>query len=72
GIYEDPTGSAKLANRRKDFGSRVAAALDGSRNYGQRFLELAVTGYDRPEAAKAALAQELGKLIRVEAPAPKH
>jgi len=71
GIYEDPTGSARLANRRKDFGSRVAAALDGSRNYGQRFLELAVTGYDRPEAAKAALAQELGKLIRVEAPAPK-
>lgn len=71
GIYEDPTGSAKLANRRKDFGGRVAAALAGSRNYGQRFLEIAVTGYDRPEAAKAALVQELGKLIRVEAREPK-
>jgi len=72
GIYEDPTGSAKLANRRKDFGSRVAAALAGSRNYGQRFLELAVTGYDRPEAAKAALARELENLIRVETPEPGH
>ncbi len=71
GIYEDPTGSAKLANRRKDFGSRVAAALAGSRNYGQHFLELAVTGYDRPEAAKAALARELERLIRVEDPEPK-
>ncbi len=70
GIYEDPTGSTRLANRRKDFASRVAAALAGSRNYGQRFLEIAVTGYDRPEAAKAALAPELEKLIRVETPAP--
>jgi hypothetical protein len=63
GIYEDPTGSSKLANRRKDFRSRVAAALTGSRNYGQRFLELAVVGYERPEEAKAALGRELEKLI---------
>jgi len=65
GIYEDPTGSSKLANRRKDFRSRVAAALTGSRNYGQRFLELAVVGYERPEEAKAALGRELEKLISV-------
>jgi len=63
GIYEDPTGSSKLANRRKDFRSRVAAALAGSRNYGQRALEVAVLGYERPEEAKAALGRELEKLI---------
>jgi hypothetical protein len=66
GIYEDPSGSAKLANRRQDCASRVAAALAGSRNYGQRFLEVAVSGYERPEDAKAALLRELGKVIQVE------
>lgn len=66
GIYEDPTGSAVLANRRQDTTSRIKAALAGSRNYGQRFLELAVVGYERPEDAKAALARELEKLIKVE------
>jgi exosortase/archaeosortase family protein len=65
GIYEDPTGSSKLANRRKDFRSRVTAALTGSRNYGQRFLEVAVVGYERPEDASAALTGELAKLIKV-------
>jgi len=49
GIYEDPTGTTELANRRKDAASRVAAAFAGSRNYGQRFLEVAVSGYERPE-----------------------
>ena len=44
----------------------MAAALAGSRNYGQRFLEVAVVGYERPEEAKAALTRELEKLIRVE------
>ena len=44
GIYEDQTGSAVLVNRRLGTGSRVAAALAGSRNYGQRFLEIAVSG----------------------------
>ena len=66
GIYEDPTGSTQLANRRKDSASRVAAALAGSRNYGQRFLEVAVVGFERPEDARAALTRELEKLIKVE------
>ncbi len=65
GIYEDPTGSSRLASRRQDFRSRVAAALAGSRNYGQRFLEVAVVGCERPEEAKAALTRELAKLIQV-------
>ena len=66
GIYEDPTGSAVLANRRQDTTSRIKAALAGSRNFGQRFLEIAVFGYENPEDAKAALVGELGKLIKVE------
>jgi len=66
GIYEDPSGSATLANRRKDCASRVAAALAGSRNYGQRFLEVAVSGYEKPEDAKSALLRELGMVIEVE------
>ena len=66
GIYEDPTGSAVLANRRQNTASRVEAALAGSRNYGQRYLELAVAGYEKPEDARAALTRELQSLIRIE------
>jgi exosortase len=66
GIYEDPTGSAVLANRRQNTTSRIKAALAGSRNSGQRFLELAVSGYGTPEDAKAAVTRELQKLIKVE------
>lgn len=66
GIYEDPSGPAVLANRRKDAASRIAAALAGSRNYGQRFLEVAVYGYEKPEDARAALTRELATRIQVE------
>jgi exosortase/archaeosortase family protein len=65
GIYEDQAGSTALVNRRLTPGSRIEAALAGSRNYGQRFLEVAVIGYDSPEDAKAALVRELGKVIKV-------
>ena len=65
GIYEDPTGPLELANRRRDTGSRIAAALAGSRNYGQRFLEIAVTGPPDPVAARASLQHELEKLLSV-------
>jgi hypothetical protein len=70
GIYEDPTGSAELANRRQNAASRIKAALAGSRNYGQRFLEVAVAGCERPDEARAALTHELPKLIRVASAAP--
>ena len=46
--------------------TEVAAALAGSRNYGQRFLEVAVVGYEKPEDARAALVRELEKVIKVE------
>jgi exosortase len=68
GIYEDPSGSTQLANRRKNSASRLSAALIGSRNYGQRFLEVAVFGYEKPEEARAALTGELEKLIKIEGP----
>jgi hypothetical protein len=62
-IYEDQTGTSVLANRRKNTGSRVAAALAGSRNDGQHFLELVVTGPESAAAAKSALQPELAQLI---------
>jgi exosortase len=62
-IYEDPTGSAVLANRRRDTASRIAAAFAGSRNYGQRYLELAVAGPDNPGQALSELRGELEELI---------
>ena len=65
GIYEDTSGSAELANRRRNSASRVAAALAGSRNSGQRFLEVAVGGYEKPQDARAAFVAELGKMIKV-------
>jgi hypothetical protein len=66
GIYEDPTGSAVLANRRQDTVGRIKAALAGGRNYGQRYLEVAVGGYDRPEDARAAFAREMQALIQID------
>ncbi len=69
GIYEDATGGAMLANRRQSNASRVAAAISGSRNSGQRFLELAVSGMDDPAKAREALQRELEHLL-VTQPAP--
>jgi exosortase len=66
GIYEDQGGSEALVNRRLTPASRIQAALTGSRNYGQRFLEVAVCSYERPEDAKAALTRELAARIREE------
>lgn len=70
GIYEDSTGSLTLANRRQGSASRVAAALAGSRNLGQRFLEVAVAGIEDPVKAQAALRQELQKWIVPQSSAP--
>jgi exosortase len=62
-IYEDQTGSTVLANRRQTTASRLAAALAGSRNDGQSFLEVAVAGPETPEAARTVLQSELEKII---------
>jgi exosortase len=66
GIYEDPSGSDTLAYRRKNWASRVAAAFAGSRNYGQRYFEVAAFDYERPEDATAAFANEVQKLIKID------
>jgi exosortase len=66
GLYEDPDGSAVLANRRKSAAKRIGAALAGSRNYGQRLLEIAISGPEQPEDAKAVLVKSLASVIRVE------
>jgi hypothetical protein len=62
-IYEDQTGTTVLANRRQTTASRVAAALAGSRNDGQIFLEVAVAGPETPEVARTTLQTELEKII---------
>jgi hypothetical protein len=67
-IYEDPSGSAVLANRRQDTASRIAAALAGSRNDGQSFLEVAVAGPENPEEAKAVFARQLNKMVKIGKP----
>jgi exosortase len=66
GLYEDPSGTLVLANRRMDPASRIAAALAGSRNSGQSLLEIAVSGPAEPLDAQAALARALPSLIKVE------
>ena len=66
GIYEDQGGSSALVNRRLTPANRIKAAMTGSRNYGQRLLEVAVLGYDRAEDARAALTRELASRIKVE------
>jgi exosortase len=65
GIYEDQGGAGALVNRRLTPANRLQAALSGSRNYGQRFLEVAVYGYESPEAARAAFAMEMANRIKV-------
>jgi exosortase len=65
GIYEDQGGAGDLVNRRLTPSSRIRAALSGSRNFGQRFLEVAVSGYETPEDARAAFAREMATRIKV-------
>ncbi len=65
GLYEDTTGPSILANRRKDTANRLSAALAGSRNFGQRFLEIAISGPERSADAKSALARSLAEVVAV-------
>ncbi len=66
GIYEDSDGGQALALRRDDVWTRIAAAAAGSRNYGQRFLEIALFDIDEPVEARAILCDLLPRLLRVE------
>ncbi len=64
GLFEDPAGSVRprpIAGRTPRAAS--PPRLAGSRNYGQRFLEIAIAGPEEPPAARAALARSLPSLI---------
>jgi hypothetical protein len=63
GIYEDATGGTILASRRQNAAARMAAALAGSRNYGQRFLELVVSGYDDAAGDWVGVVEQLAGII---------
>ena len=54
-------GATILANRRETTADRLVAALAGSRNDGQSFLEVAVAGPETPEAAQNCTANRVGK-----------
>jgi exosortase/archaeosortase family protein len=56
----------QTASPRNDSLRRISAARLGSRNYGQRVLELAVSGCASPEEADAAVSRELRQLIQIQ------
>jgi exosortase len=53
-------------NLRRSHWQRLVAGLSGSRNYGQRSLEVAVWGYEDVQAAEAAVVRQLERLVRAE------
>ena len=60
---EDLTAPGQ-ANLRTSHLARLRAALTGSRNYGERNFEVALTGPDSPEAALALFQARLPSLVR--------
>lgn len=64
GQYEDSSAPDAVASYRKGVAARVAAARGGSRNYGLRIFELAVTGYPDAAQTDAAVQRRLPQLIR--------
>jgi hypothetical protein len=69
-VLEDMDLSPAMANPRHETWRRIEAARSGSRNYGQRVLEVAVTGPADEAEAEAALTRQLRSLITVEPPNP--
>jgi hypothetical protein len=62
-VVEDTELQGEPANLRRSHWQRLLAGLAGSRNYGQRSLEIGVTGYESAEQAEAAVTSQLQKLI---------
>ncbi len=65
-LWDDRATAQTFQSASLTYASRLAPVLAGRRNPGQRSLEVAITGYQSVEDARAALAPELEKLIRVE------
>src|SRR6185369_5331737 len=57
-IAEDSSTGSMAANLREDTRQRIQAALAGSRNYGQRTLEIAMAGYGDAKEAEEALRKQ--------------
>jgi len=65
-VWEEGTQAGLPANMREDTRQRLRAALKGSRNAGQRLLEIAVWGYPNQEEAERAVEKQLRTLISVD------
>ena len=63
-VEETMDASGSPGFLRRDAWGRIQAALAGSRNYGQRSLEIAITGVANNSDATAELARELPGLIQ--------
>jgi hypothetical protein len=65
-LLAEDTETGAPPNLRRNHWQRLVAGLSGSRNYGQRSLELAVSGYEDAQAAEAAVVRQLERLVRAE------
>lgn len=63
-LREDRSESSGLASSALTTANRLKAVLAGLRNSGQRVLEVAVSGYDDPAQAEAALERCLQQVVR--------
>ena len=65
-LWEDRANAQAFRTTRMNYANRLAPVLAGRRNSGQRSLEVAIWGAADQQEAEAALAHELGELIRIE------
>ena len=66
GVFEDLRDFGGLwVNRRRNASERISAALAGSRNFGQRMMEVAVWGYADSRQAEAAFLRQMESLIQI-------
>ena len=62
-LWNDRANARRFQTESLTYGNRLTSVLQGQRNPGQRSLEIAVSGPETVEAARAALQTELQQLI---------
>jgi hypothetical protein len=62
-LWNDRANARDFQTESLTYGNRLTSVLQGQRNPGQRSLEIAVSGPETVEAARAALQTELQQLI---------
>jgi hypothetical protein len=67
-LLAEDTETDAPPNLRRNHWQRLVAGLSGSRNYGQRSLEVAVWGYEDAQSAEVAVGRQLEWLLREERP----